>query len=538
MPGGLYTPIDAYNDKMKMDSDLQSNQMQNLLRSVQAQSALRDMQEENALRQDFANSIKPDGSVDYQSISASLFKHGKPDAAINLQNALRKQQAFDTAIKAYRDSQNSSESQPQNGPTGAFDASQPQLGTDAQKLISAEKSGTISDEGKQVLGAMRNQFGGQQQAKQQSSGPYGVPLQSIMLMLSGDPGLEKAGTAIADAAKPQNEREGAGSWRYDANGNAHLIHFSPKLDPGITLNGDGSSSTVPNYVNSLQQILQAKANVENRNTVSDRGQSPNGAPVLRTRQQEIELANGGVPGPSVGEMLGQPPLVPRNPQVPAIPQPGGGFQNGPSVIDRTAMTERGGLIEKQAQSVSEQAAQASVMKSRLQDISGTLERLDTGPGTNWKMAAAKLVNSIPGVNIGRDKITSFDELEKAVIPIVAEQSKVVGTREAAQIVLMIKNALPNANMTKDTLGHIIGSMNAMSDYSIAKLKAQNDWRSTNNSVNGFEDSWNARVSPGVFVLKYLNDNERANLASALKKQGSWGDFVSDVQSAQKQGILR
>jgi len=132
-----------------------------------------------------------------------------------------------------------------------------------------------------------------------------------------------------------------------------------------------------------------------------------------------------------------------------------------------------------------------------------------GPTLPKRADIANYLQEVPGVGstlanllVSNSKVAlpSIQAFTKLSVNMVAAQAKVFGSREAVQIVDMVKSALPNVGMVPGAPETIMNFMRGMNAYTKATEGALAAWKQGhNNSAQGFQEYWHATNPPTNFI---------------------------------------
>lgn len=127
---------------------------------------------------------------------------------------------------------------------------------------------------------------------------------------------------------------------------------------------------------------------------------------------------------------------------------------------------------------------------------------------------------VPNAKTALPAIQAFNKL---VVGMTAEQSKVFGSREAQQVVQMVKSAQPNIGMVPGAPQTVMEFISGVNDYNKATEQALNAWKAQHSgSPDGFQEYWHATSPITKFVppLSYLDDIASGKPPGTLDKSAS------------------
>jgi len=333
-----------------------------------------------------------------------------------------------------------------------------------------------------------------QPQSQQSSGLYGVPTQALGLLMSGMPGLEKAGTAIADAAKPIAMREGAAAIRYDAQGNPQIVGFSPKLDVGQRLNASGGVETVPGYLPSLSDIEQTKKNISNANEL-ETITLPNGQQIVVTKAQKLAMA-----GNSPQSGGGNSPPASEPPLVPGI-NPG---QSGPLITGQTTAvktfqdkegaraSDYAGALDKSVSTLNDEVQRIGLMKQ-------AAKAFQPGATAPFRMQIAAQLDDAGmhdlAKTVMRGDVSSAQTFNKLAIGQATQDLKeLVGQQRFTQLEFQkLQDANAQVGLSPQAINNIFDFVNERRNFKRNEQTQFNSFVANGGDPTQWQAEWNKRV---------------------------------------------
>jgi hypothetical protein len=102
--------------------------------------------------------------------------------------------------------------------------------------------------------------------------------------------------------------------------------------------------------------------------------------------------------------------------------------------------------------------------------------------------------------------------------LVRQATRELSPRAAFQEVRFIQTTLPNQEMSRQGLQGVIGELQGLNDYKMAKATAQSHWEDKHGGVGhveGFESDWQAHppVTPYTFIISRMEPQEQQKLFS-------------------------
>jgi hypothetical protein len=207
-----------------------------------------------------------------------------------------------------------------------------------------------------------------------------------------------------------------------------------------------------------------------------------------------------------------------------------------SLEDR-AKIEQAGREEtlKEAQSAQNQQSTLNVMKDNAANIY-------TGPGASYVgdfNRIARLVD--PAYD---DTVAARESFMKNGGQLIRQATRELSPRAAFQEVRFVQSTLPNPDMSPKGLNAVIGELQGLNDYKIAKANAQAQWEDQHGGVGhveGFESNWQAKapVTPYTFIISRMPQNERQELfgrmATTDEGRAQLQRFAQERQTATANG---
>lgn len=152
---------------------------------------------------------------------------------------------------------------------------------------------------------------------------------------------------------------------------------------------------------------------------------------------------------------------------------------------------------------------ARTQDATLGEMGQALKNFTPGPTLPTRAAIAGYAQEVPVVGRkladvlvpnSQSALPSVTAFNKLAVKMTAEQSKVFGSREAQQIVQMVRDAIPNAGMVPGAPETIFRFMNGMNDWAKARQNALVQWENAHNgSAAGFRETWETANPPAHFV---------------------------------------
>lgn len=442
-----------------------------------------------AISQAYAQSVNPDGSVDFNKLQSLAASSGAgaflPQFMGQLATQRNQQQQYDTSHldMVLKQQQNI------RGMIGSL-AGDPDLGkTDmsqkiASQISSAVENGTLPlEQGVREIKSMPNDPAAQAQwihthlinslaneAKLQAIMPQNVPVQT------------GAGTALLNR-DPLTGKVDQGAFVQNA------LSPSELAAPRTIIGPNGEQRTVTNA-----QFLQMQGG-----GAPTQGDSQQGG--TYTGRYNPQAAQQGVPGVQTGLAPGQ----------------------------QSGLTAAGVSSSNAAQSLHDAAADAPMRINLLQNardaltvgVDGNGHPVNTGPGAAWRNTAKSFVNALSpstakSLGITGD-VQSFDEFKKILTNYASSVSGSLGTGTDARLNAAVTgNANPDISSlaNQDILTKTVAAekMRAAQDYAF-----QNSGQ-TPDQFNKFQTNWNKKVDPQMFVYANMTPDQRQAFQKRLTPQ--------------------
>jgi hypothetical protein len=264
---------------------------------------------------------------------------------------------------------------------------------------------------------------------------------------------------------------------------------------------------------------------------------PDGSQRQVTTQQWLQMQNGaaGAPGGYTG----------RNDGSGAAGAAGPGTLSALGPGQQTALAAQAGTSNTAAQSLHDAAADAPMRLNLLETARDQLSNITTGPGTDWRNTLASALQATPGLGdalkamgvTDPSKIASYDEYKKILTNYASSVSGSLGTGTDARLNAAVTgNANPgisnlaNADiLTKTIAGE---KMRAAQDYAF-----QNSGLTTD-QFNKWQSQWNKAVNPDAFVFTSMNPQQQQAFIARKTKDGTLPQFKADLGNLVRSGVIQ
>ncbi len=231
---------------------------------------------------------------------------------------------------------------------------------------------------------------------------------------------------------------------------------------------------------------------------------------------------------------GQYPPVTQNPAAPAP------LQLGQSTASKTAMAANETQLAEEAAKGRNDANIAVDSNYGLQHVIQDSQNFTPGRYTNTIMGLRSAAQSIaPDLfpKAEMDKLQSFQDFNKWATKLGFDQARKMGARESTQIVQMAISSNPNAEQVAPALQSVAKGLMAQNDYTIAKEKARDQWRTSHQgTLSGFNSAWQEVADPRAFLLRYQSPEEQKNLLGQMDGAAK-AKLLQGLKTLRAQGIL-
>lgn len=248
-----------------------------------------------------------------------------------------------------------------------------------------------------------------------------------------------------------------------------------------------------------------------------------GVPVPELRMP----TNGQQPAPPNPQ---QPAAITRAPVAPPVYKIGPAQATGQETIGKQATDQLTDAITQQA------TAQQSI--AQLGELSANLGALNTSAAKPAQIAIEKLVNGI-GTTLGMKPfnvdVTNAQAAQKTIINFTAAATRVMGAREAYQVMDMIKQGYPSMANTPQANQIVAGMLHGLAEYANARGLAAQKWQAKYGSgyvpgVGTFQGNWQKQASPLAFMMDSFPEFEQQAIVQAAQKNAT---LRYDLQQAAK-----
>jgi len=183
--------------------------------------------------------------------------------------------------------------------------------------------------------------------------------------------------------------------------------------------------------------------------------------------------------------------------------PNGSVMTGLPSEQQTYLQHRGEQNATYMQDLQHQSDSAQQMNYQLDQMRQALSGFQTGRFTDAFMGAKNAIaglGQLVGVQPPQD-ISNYQEFTKYANQVAFAQTRLMGSREAAQIVHMQIASNPNAKLTPNAVHSLLDSMQAMNDYILKKNEYLQTMAQHNNGDTTVAASqWSNRVDPRAWDM--------------------------------------
>lgn len=264
------------------------------------------------------------------------------------------------------------------------------------------------------------------------------------------------------------------------------------------------------------------------------GVTPQGAPVMGTRQQFIGAAGGAAAGAASPFGTGRLPPALRNPNatsaasapptasngapapsatpfsVPAPNPQGPGVVTGLGPAQNAALTQQGGQSAQGFQDIATQGVQARNQSAILGNMLGDTTQFTSGPGTEGWQKFQSVLNRV-GVSAGisQDKLAAVDSFQKFSAQLADAQGAGSDARLAVNAA-----ANPHAQMTPAGIDLVLRQLQGNADYLQARAKVAATYPNQSDRA-GFEAAVANKLDPRAFQFARMTPAQRQSYAKSL-----------------------
>lgn len=226
-------------------------------------------------------------------------------------------------------------------------------------------------------------------------------------------------------------------------------------------------------------------------------------------------------------MLGLPPLTPQ----------ANGSTLGISPGQRSFGSAMGKEAAEAYQDLQEKADTARQQETMVSYIDQASQQWSPGKFSSMK---GQLFQNLYGLGLlpqgSADKLGSYEEASKLSINLQSALTKMLGSREAAQIFNKMGNAIPNLTLSAPGLAQVSKYYEGSADYIRAKLAAAAPYNDANNpvGVNAVENKFQTYSNPAFYIEAKGSPQE---LTQDLKAMGPTkaAQFLNDWKRSYQLG---
>jgi hypothetical protein len=295
-----------------------------------------------------------------------------------------------------------------------------------------------------------------------------------------------------------------------------VVHPGGQAPEGYTYNPQtGKLEQMTGAQEALNAVAANKAAVGKAFTPAQPRIGPNGIEVVPTGSELPQLyPSGALPYGA------RSPFPEQNPQfhgvspdqVPAslralpdtgqqsLPQMSIGNQSKLSPTQQSEGAGRGEVLAKEYGNIASAADNAVAQAGRTAEMRKLVPHIPFGITAPMRQTLAQYALDIPGIgptlanSVVRDASNSVPAMQvfnKMASQMVIEQSKQLGTREAASVIQMVANANPNVSWTRPAAETVLDYLDGSNKWALDRQQAAKEWVSShNNSLSGFLEDWN------------------------------------------------
>lgn len=229
--------------------------------------------------------------------------------------------------------------------------------------------------------------------------------------------------------------------------------------------------------------------------------------------------------------------------------PAGAIQTGIGPAQEGYLKTRGDELGKKQGEWDTQAQSAIQNNFTLDQMRNESQSWRMGKWADNEAQARTYLQGFAGV-MGADK-TQFDKplgdyqaFNKSAGQLTREAVRETSSKAAFQEFQMIQKQLPSAEMAKGGFNTIVNQMQGVNDYKIARQTAAQNWMQSHPTLDGFEVDFNKNVTPGVFLLQRMAQNNPqdfkqmwSNMQKDPKSLATLDDLVRKRNYALQNGLF-
>ncbi len=304
------------------------------------------------------------------------------------------------------------------------------------------------------------------------------------------------------------------------------INTGPAIQPGMT---GGILSRQPGAFSPSGGAVQLGLSPEGATTPTQVGITPQGAPIMGTRQQFINNTGGqplgtgrlptallnpnrpGVAAPgSIG--AGSPGYAPA--QTDAAPAPGasGGVVTGLGPAQATALTQQGGESQKAFQAIADQGVQAQSQNAVLGNMLGDAAHFASGQ-TDLNAVKAQIQKYAPSLaaslGVSPQSVAANESFDKLANQIAGAQGAGSDARLA-----VAQGANPSSHLSPQGVDLVVRQLQGNADFLQARAKLAAAYPDQSDRA-GFESKIGAQIDPRAFQFDRMTPQQRVTYAQSL-----------------------
>lgn len=223
-------------------------------------------------------------------------------------------------------------------------------------------------------------------------------------------------------------------------------------------------------------------------------------------------------------------------RAPGIPAVGGGNVAGLGPIPATMLKGNAEAALATNKDYQGQAEGAQQVVAQTQAILNSANDFTPGQFADSRAKFLSYLNSAGLINPTQAKaLGSYQEGDKISIQLQAAATKMLGSREAAQIFSTMGKSIPNLTLSQDGLQKIGAWQLGMARYNMSRAQDANTKAQGNDAtgVNQVRDTWIKNSNPLYYVAASAPGPVREEMLSGMKNRA---EFVKQWQTAAKAGF--
>lgn len=307
---------------------------------------------------------------------------------------------------------------------------------------------------------------------------------------------------------------------------------STALSPGPQFVNNGSAQiSTSGGIPTGDAPIQTTLSPSERATPTQIGTTPQGTPIMGTRDQFLQRAAGGTSPFGTGRLPGallnpnRAPAPSSAPTTTAAPTSGGagmapppvaqGIVQGVGPAQQAAMSADGAASAKAFQDIQDQSVQARSQGATLGNMLGDTTQFTSGQTgvNNFKATMQRQAPAIASIfGLDPNKVAANESFDKLANQIAGAQGAGSDARLA-----VTQHANPNSAMSAAGVDQVLRQLQGNADYTQARAKLA-ALHPDKSDRAGFESGAGAMLDPRAFQFDRMTPPQRASYAASLSPQ--------------------